>query len=233
MAVVNNIQSRPFVSSTAVVVDKCGPQIQSRTIIDIGCGAGQLCQRLSSLGASVVGIDPGADMIAQAQKSGSDVQFIQASGESTGLADRSFDIAIFSKSLHHVPDMAAAVNEAGRIVRREGIIIVLEPEADDPAFPVFRLIDDEKEVYQQAQHALDKAVETGVLRRRSSLFFAEKYRVESVDALIAEMQAIDASRQVSHQKKQEFSRLFDQALEHDDAGPYLESWYRCDVYTLT
>ncbi len=222
--------NRPFKSSIDVITEICGENLKGQHIVDIGCGSGELGRHLAGKGGMITGIEPGGELFKIAKSKGGGPRYINADGENTGLDDGSADYVIFSKSLHHIPDMAAAINEARRIAKTTGKIVVLEPEADDPAFPVFRLIDDEKEVYQQAQDTLANIVDFGELKRLSTTFFAEKYRVDSAAALIAEMQAIDASRTITNDDMVKFSNIFDQALKHDDTGAYLESWYRCDVF---
>lgn len=74
-----------------------------KSIIDIGCGTGALCNVLYEKGLSVTGIDPAKGMIEISKKKSmnKDIKFIEAN-VLTGLpfADNSFDVSISSFVAH-------------------------------------------------------------------------------------------------------------------------------------
>ncbi len=228
-----NASARPLLSAIEAFHMVCGKPTGTMRIADIGCGGGAMSRALAALGAKVTGIDPVPHMIEAAQRAGGGPTYKLAFGEATELDSGSFDIVFYSKSLHHIPDMAAAIDEALRIVRPNGTIIVLEPEADDPAYPVFRWMDDEKAVYDEAQGVLNAAIAAGRLQRLDSLFFAEKYRVNNVQEVIAELQNIDQTRTITADDALAMGKCFDNAYQQDELGGYLESWYRCDAFAPT
>ena len=74
-----------------------------KSIIDIGCGTGALCNMFYNQGLSVMGIDPAEGMIKTAKKKSmnNEIKFIKAN-VLTGLpfADKSFDVSISSFVAH-------------------------------------------------------------------------------------------------------------------------------------
>ena len=65
-------------------------------ILDLGCGDGQLTQRVAATGAHVLGVDASADMVAAARERG--VEAEQANAELLPFHDATFDAALGSRS---------------------------------------------------------------------------------------------------------------------------------------
>ena len=130
-------------------------------VIDEGCGGGRLSIELAKRGATVVGVEP--DPI-QAQKNRAaepvpGVTFIECGGEALPMDDSSQDAVFFFYSLHHVPLdlMAAALGEAARVLKPEGLLYSLEPMMTGSSFALQRCYHDETEVRTAAQKALHDA----------------------------------------------------------------------------
>ena len=87
-------------------------------ILDLGCGDGQLTQRIVAGGASVTGVDSSAEMVAAACSRGVDAQ--QASAEALPYADASFDAVFSNAALHWVRDQDAMMAEVRRILKPAG-----------------------------------------------------------------------------------------------------------------
>jgi len=97
--------------------------------LDIGCGDGKRTTEIAQYCASVTGIDPNAEKIAAATaRQLPNATFVAGSAEALPFADNSFDVVFFTLSLHHVPvvSMASALNEAVRVVKPAGYVVVLE-----------------------------------------------------------------------------------------------------------
>lgn len=70
-------------------------------VLDVGCGTGQLTAQLADAGASVVGVDRAAEMLATARASSSSCAFVR--GEATRLPVKQvFDAAFSNAALHWV-----------------------------------------------------------------------------------------------------------------------------------
>jgi 2-polyprenyl-3-methyl-5-hydroxy-6-metoxy-1,4-benzoquinol methylase len=79
------------------------PELTGRRVLEVGCGDGRLTRRLASRGASLVAIDPDADVIAAARDAqpGATIDFRVVdfvSGDPI-LAPASFDVVLLSWSL--------------------------------------------------------------------------------------------------------------------------------------
>jgi ubiquinone/menaquinone biosynthesis C-methylase UbiE len=74
--------------------------LQSKAVLEIGCGDGRLTGQYSSESGSVIGIDPDITDLKLAKGNGFDSQpgFIQAKAEELPFAAGSFDLVIFASS---------------------------------------------------------------------------------------------------------------------------------------
>jgi len=98
----------------------------SETILDLGCGTGDLTNEISLSGANVIGVDRSADMIAKAKFKFPELEFYQMDARELKF-DILFD-AIFSNAvLHWIPEkeivikkMYSLLNDNGRIVLEFG-----------------------------------------------------------------------------------------------------------------
>ena len=99
------------------VLEWLAPQAGER-ILDLGCGDGQLTQRIAAAGASVTGIDASPAMVAAARSRGIAVE--EASAESLPFADRSFDAVFSNAALHWVRNQDAMLAEVRRVLRPGG-----------------------------------------------------------------------------------------------------------------
>jgi len=87
-------------------------------VLDLGCGDGQLTQKLIAAGASVTGVDASADMVVAARARGIAADLARA--ESLPYADASFDGVFSNAALHWVQDQDAMMREVKRVLRPGG-----------------------------------------------------------------------------------------------------------------
>ncbi len=87
-------------------------------ILDLGCGDGQLTQRIAATGASVAGVDASPEMAAAARSRGIVVDLGVA--ESLPYESGSFDAVFSNAALHWVRDQDAMLAEVARVLRRGG-----------------------------------------------------------------------------------------------------------------
>lgn len=107
--------------------------IRNKTIVDIGCGVGNLVREFAKMNNTVIGIDTDTKQIAIAKKNIIDdthtkkhISFIVGKGEDTGQNNNSVDIVLFSHSLHHIETPHIAIKESIRILKKGGMIIILD-----------------------------------------------------------------------------------------------------------
>ena len=87
-------------------------------ILDLGCGDGQLTQRVAATGAHVLGVDASADMVAAARERG--VEAEQANAELLPFHDATFDAVFSNAMLHWVRDQDAMLAQVHRVLKPGG-----------------------------------------------------------------------------------------------------------------
>jgi SAM-dependent methyltransferase len=98
-------------------------QIEGRTVLDAGCGAGRYSEVLSRWGGRVVSMDL-SDAVEACHRNLAprDVFVVQGDIFHPPLADESFDIIISVGVLDHTPDPKAAFKRLARLLRPGGSI---------------------------------------------------------------------------------------------------------------
>lgn len=134
--------------------------VTAQRVLDVGCGAGWLVRRLNDRGVDAVGVECGEEMLRRAVAADNEhpERYVEGVGQDLPFDAASFDAAVFSFSLHHVPaeSMRQAVAEAARVVRSAGALYVIEPVAQGLGHDVDVLVDDETLVRALAQAAVDE-----------------------------------------------------------------------------
>jgi len=119
--------------SNETLGDKLVQPLADLQILDVGCGAGILCEPLARMGANVIGIDPSQEMIKHAterqnQQQGDDlvkenIQYIESTIEniieSLPHWHSQFDAVIASEVIEHVPDPSAFVKNMSKLTDPE------------------------------------------------------------------------------------------------------------------
>ncbi|MGA7178946.1 MAG: class I SAM-dependent methyltransferase, partial [Thiobacillaceae bacterium] len=97
---------------------------QHKTLLDVGCGAGQTAIPAARNGARVTGIDIAENLIAyarrRAQEAGLDVRFDVGDAEDLPYADASFDVAISLIGAMFAPRPEVVVAEFARVLKPGG-----------------------------------------------------------------------------------------------------------------
>jgi SAM-dependent methyltransferase len=102
-------------------------------VLEVGCGTGRLAAALAERGARVWGVDPSADMLAQARAAaGKRVGFKQGRAEALPFKDGWFERAVLRLVVHLV-DRERALPELARVVAPGGqaVIATFVPEHFD------------------------------------------------------------------------------------------------------
>ncbi len=101
------------------------------TVVDLGCGTGQLTQRLIRTfpGASVVGVDLSAGMLAQAadrlgDTGGAAGPLLRADAQQLPLAASSVDIVVCTESFHWYEDQGGVLDEVARVLTPGGRLLI-------------------------------------------------------------------------------------------------------------
>lgn len=98
------------------------------TVLDAGCGEGDLSMRMAKRGCLVTGSDLSAPNVAAckeyAAQEGVTATFVEGDVERLPFPDKSFDYVVSSHVLEHIPDFVQGVRELNRVARK-GVIVAI------------------------------------------------------------------------------------------------------------
>lgn len=105
--------------------------LKDRDVLEIGCGKGRITRDLARHARRVVASDPDPVPLDAARKNVADgrVEFRHAPQGIPDFPPASFDVVIYTLSLHHVPieEMPASLTRAAGLLREGGVIVIVEP----------------------------------------------------------------------------------------------------------
>ena len=109
----------------AVLAGRTGAQ----RIVDVGCGDGSATALVTKLDArnTVIGVDWSANALSQARARG--LLVVQGGVDTAGLPlpDGCADVVIMSELIEHLVDTDAAIDEARRVLRPGGVLLLSTP----------------------------------------------------------------------------------------------------------
>lgn len=102
-------------------------KVSFQDLLDVGCGTGPMIELLSKKfpDKNYTGVDLTPRMIEVAQeKKLVNTKFVVGDSENLPFSKNSFDAVICTNSFHHYPNPQAFFNEAARVLRRGGSLIL-------------------------------------------------------------------------------------------------------------
>lgn len=103
--------------------------LSGKRALDVGCGAGLLCEPLARLGARVTGLDAAAENIAVAKAhagpQGLDIDYRNEAIED--FTGRGFDLVTSLEVIEHVDDPQGFVNGLAKTMADDGLMIISTP----------------------------------------------------------------------------------------------------------
>src|SRR5688572_751333 len=109
--------------------------LAGRAALDVGCGAGLLCEPLARLGAEVTGVDAAPANVEaaalHAEGAGLDIRYMAGELAELGLGE--FDLVTCLEVLEHVADKPAFVAQLARHLAPGGLMILSTPNRTPPA----------------------------------------------------------------------------------------------------
>jgi SAM-dependent methyltransferase len=94
-------------------------------LLDVGCGVGQLLQVAQARGYQVAGCDISAWATDYARRAGYDV--LTGALDELHYPAQSFDIAVASHTLEHVPAPLSFLQEIRRVLQDDGLLVIAVP----------------------------------------------------------------------------------------------------------
>jgi len=100
------------------------PDLKGKKVLALGCGTGEECNYLKSLGAEeVVGIDISEGLVKYAQDSYHNMEFRVMDMEKLNFSDNTFDFVYSSLVMHYVSSWSKTLNEVNRVLKSEGTFL--------------------------------------------------------------------------------------------------------------
>jgi ubiquinone/menaquinone biosynthesis C-methylase UbiE len=97
----------------------------ARSALDVGTGDGFLAADLRERVPDVVGIDIDADVLERARRTGADVRWVHADFMTYPLPLNRFDLVASIATVHHTPDLAAALTRLATLTAPRGRVVVI------------------------------------------------------------------------------------------------------------
>ena len=102
-----------------------GLQLESLSVLDVGCGGGILSEEFAKVGCCVTGLDPSEPSLETARKhatmEGLTIDYRQGSGESMPFEKDSFDVVVCCDVLEHVDNLESTLREVARVLKPGGM----------------------------------------------------------------------------------------------------------------
>ena len=104
------------------------------TVGDLGCGTGQVASAIAPFVARVIAVDRSGEMLQAARRRLRDLAGVEVRRgelEALPIAADDLDAATLLLVLHHLPDPAAALSEARRVLKPGGRLVIVDMLAHD------------------------------------------------------------------------------------------------------
>lgn len=196
-------------------------ELEGKTALDVGCGQGRFTRILAARAKHVTGIDVNQDSLDLAEEglheNGARVTWLNARAEDMPFDDSSFDVVAFANSLHHVSPnkMATAIGEAGRVLKSQGMLYVMEPVADGSFFHATRKVNDETEVRRRANAALKDAETSGFRPVAERTFYLRRGFDSFEDFAIEQSRRSEKRRKIIEADPEEIRKSFMKFAQED------------------
>jgi len=138
-------------------------------LLDIGSHRGGYSIAFSKMGYEVTGLELDKDKIETAKKASKEykeeIKFIQSDARKTPFKDNTFDVAILSNVIEHIPNTEKLLREIYRILKKQGILYIQFP----PYWGFF------------GGHIYLKAISLPLhyFSRKTTDFFVKRFKLES------------------------------------------------------
>lgn len=101
---------------------------EPRAVLEVGCGQGELAERIAATGVHVVATDQSPRMVELTLARGLDARVADA--QELPFDGGSFDVVVAAWMLYHVPDIGRAIAEFARVLRPGGRLVAVTNASD-------------------------------------------------------------------------------------------------------
>jgi ubiquinone/menaquinone biosynthesis C-methylase UbiE len=146
--------------------------LRDKRVLEIGCGEGRLTTIIAKGAGWLVAVDPDRKSLRKAKKTNPIIngEYKVGKAERLKFPTESFDVIIFTYSLHH-SSSKKAIEEAMRVLKDTGEMFIIEPTDCGEIQQIHNLFDDE---HSERQQALD-LVNSDALSVTKSEIFRSQY----------------------------------------------------------
>jgi ubiquinone/menaquinone biosynthesis C-methylase UbiE len=116
-------------------------------ILEVGAGTGRIAQHYAARAGQCVLVDPSARMLQRARRKAPEARHVVGSVESLEFPDDSFDKIVCFDSLHHWADQARGLSEVRRVLKPDGLLVMVE--VDPTRFWGHKVVLFEKVVFEK------------------------------------------------------------------------------------
>ena len=106
--------------------------LSRKYILDLGCGTATYTPYLGESFENVIGLDLSYSNIKIAKEIDKKSEYICGDGLNLPFKDRSFDAVFVGQVLHHFPDVTEPLKEINRVLKKNGILLNIEPNNWNP-----------------------------------------------------------------------------------------------------
>lgn len=168
----------PDLQAARDLVRQCLPP--AAAILDVGTGAGHLSFALAPGAARVVALDPSAGMLATVRDAAAarglrQIETCEACAAALPFADASFDLVCTRYSAHHWLDLPRALAQLRRVVKPDGVVLIIDLLGDEDALVDTYL--QSMELLRDPSHVRDRSVAEWQVLLRTAGFECREHRV--------------------------------------------------------
>ena len=115
-------------------------------VLDLGCGPGSFLISTAPRCKEITGVDISKEFVTTCNKTIREMKINNAEAvhitpDTLPFKDNSFDALIMVDVIHHLEDIHKTLTEAMRVVRRQGRILIYEPNKLNPLIAITHLLD--------------------------------------------------------------------------------------------
>lgn len=92
-----------------------------RRVLEVGCGWGELAERIAETGAEVTAVDLSFRMAQLAVERG--IRALVADGQALPFEANRFDLVVANAVMYHIPNLDLALTEVGRVLAADGVFV--------------------------------------------------------------------------------------------------------------
>ena len=95
-----------------------------RSALDVGCGEGRFCRKLSEGDVETTGLDPTHNLIAAARSKHAGGRYVLGRAEELPFEDDAFELVVSYLSLIDIADFERAISEMARVLKPGGALLI-------------------------------------------------------------------------------------------------------------